>query len=373
MANTALLKPAGPGSTPVEEVQRTNRFVRAAEKTRQAFDDQTTQISASSVNKGPIDVAAVGYLRNIVLYVSTDGTGAGGSAAAADDAPWNAITDVKLTDTNGAPLIGPISGYHLYLINKWGAYTHGVYDPAVLPSYTAMDANGEFTFKLRIPVEITSNNGLGSLPNLNSAATFKFHYVVNAEANIYSTAPLTTTPSLRVRCYVEAWSQPHSMDAFGVGNETEPPGMGTAQFWSETNINITAGTQNIRFTKTGNHYRNLIFAFRNDASPSVRISSEFPVDPRIERDNKIVDTWTKVLWEDQMYERFAQSPDTGVYVIDFTHDADGRPGNENRDDWVKTTTATRYEFSGVFTGAGVLTILTNDIAVAGSQPLSSGN
>lgn len=54
---------------------------------------------------------------------------------------------------------------------------------------------------LNIPVEITSRDGLGSLPNLTSAATYKLFYSINSSGNIYSTPPATTKPGVRVKCY----------------------------------------------------------------------------------------------------------------------------------------------------------------------------
>jgi hypothetical protein len=39
---------------------------------------------------------------------------------------------------------------------------------------------------------------------------------------------------------------------------------------------------------------------------------------------------------------------------------------ENRDLWLPTLGSTRLELQGSFGGAGVLTVLTNDVAIAGS-------
>jgi len=372
MVNAALLdrpSEAAPATAPIAA----NVFVRAARETRLPFADDTTQIGSSSVQKGPFDVTPIGFLRHLVIDVETDGTGAGGSAVADEDAPWNVLQDVKLNDTTGAPLLGPLSGYHLYLINKWGAYVHGVYDPALYPSYSAMDANGEFKFKLRVPVEITSRDGLGSMPNLNSASTWKFSYNVASEGLVYSTPPVTTTPAVRVKVSIEAWSQPGPTDAFGTPNMTNPPLVGTTQYWTSQPINVSAGEQRLQFQKIGNHVRNMILVYRDDAAGADRNSAEFPDELRLEFDNIVMDTWSKRLWADQMYERFGQVADTGVYVLDYTHDADGTPGNENRHGWVKTTNGSKFQLIGNFTGTGgVLTVLTNDIAVRGASAITAG-
>jgi hypothetical protein len=57
--------------------------------------------------------------------------------------------------------------------------------------------------------------------------------------------------------------------------------------------------------------------------------------------------------------------DNGVFLYDFTHEFDGTLGQENRDLWLPTLGSTRLELQGVFANAGQLTVLTNDVAIAG--------
>ena len=62
----------------------------------------------------------------------------------------------------------------------------------------------------------------------------------------------------------------------------------------------------------------------------------------------------------------AQGLDNGVFVYDFCHEFDGSIGRENRDLWLPTLGSTRLEVQGSFANAGTLTVLTNDVAIAGS-------
>jgi hypothetical protein len=62
----------------------------------------------------------------------------------------------------------------------------------------------------------------------------------------------------------------------------------------------------------------------------------------------------------------AQGLDNGVFVYDFMHEFDGMLGRENRDLWLPTLGSTRLELQGSFGAAGTLTVLTNDVAIAGN-------
>lgn len=337
-------------------------FVRSAKEHREPFHDRTTQIGGNSVAVGPVDVAPFGFARHVVLMVETDGTGAGGGAVAANDAPWNVLQNVTLTDVNGRPIVSPMSGFDLRMINMVGAYTQGVYDPADLPSFSGVDADGEFSFKLRIPIEITGKNGLGALPNMHAGSTYKVNYNIADEATIYTTAPATTTPGVRVRMWLEAWTQPAPTSMEGSAQEQNPPHVGTSQFWSKQQVNISPGEQTIRLSRVGNHIRNLLFVFRNDAATPVRLSAEFPDPVRLNWETRLLDNVSRLVLQDQFKERYGIALPAGCFVWDFTHDADGRPGNEDRHMYLPTSQATRLELQGTFGGGGILDILTNDIA-----------
>lgn len=344
-----------------------NPFTRAARKHVEPFDDRSVVIGAGTTAVGPVDVAAFGYARHIVMLVEATG-GAGGAAtvAAHEDSPWRAIKDISLTDVNGAPIVGPMSGYDLYLANKYGAYAFDT-DPANSPVYSAVatgaGASGNFAFLLRVPLEIGSRDALGSLPNMNAASTYKLGYSIAPSTEIYTTAPATTLPTVRVRCFLEAWSQPPQADGRGIPNAVTPPALGSTQFWAKTVHNISAGEQRIRLTRVGNLIRTLVFVLRN-ATP-VRSTADFPDPFRIEWDGKIVTNSARNLLRHYIREAYGFNPDTGVFVLQFTDDLDYKPGNEMRDLYLPTTQASRLELVGSFGAAGTLTILTNDVSPAG--------
>lgn len=351
-------------------------FIRASAEHREPMGlDVSRQITTSEQDLGVFDIPAYGYVRSIVLLV-TASAGAGGTIVATEDGPWNAIKNIALTEPNGAVLQQFNSGFDCYLANKYGGYRFAS-DLKTSPTYSAITAaGGNFSFMLRIPVELSARDALGSLPNQNAAATFKLRLTLAKMADLFGGTP-TTAPTVRVQGYLEAWEQPEAVVA-GRSNQVTPPAVNTTQFWSAQQYNVNAGEQSIQLTRVGNHIRNLFLIYRT-AGGRVGANGDtaFPAVTTIALDARPLDTVDKRLWKHQMQERTnfigaanaANGLDDGVFVYDFTHEFNGSLGFENRDLWLPTLGSTRLEVKGNFATAGTLTVLTNDVAVAGEAYL----
>lgn len=356
-------------------------FIRASAEHREpAGIDTSRLLTAADQDLGVFDIPAYGYVRAIVLVVQATG-GVGTAVTAAEDAPFNALKNIALTEPNGATIAQFNTGYDCYLASKWGGYRDCAgADLKASPTFSGVGSTtGNFTFLLRIPVEINPRDALGSLPNQNAAATFKLRLTQAASTSIYGTVP-TTLPSLRVRAYLEAWDQPETQSA-GQTNQVTPPAMNTTQFWSSQTYNVNAGAQNIRLTRVGNYLRELILVFRRGGTSRANGDTDMPDPTTVYLDTRPLDIIERNNWKHQMYERTgfggaiggtvpandtAQSLDNGVFVYDFCHEFDGSLGRENRDLWLPTLGSTRLELQGTFANAGTLQVLTNDVAIAGS-------
>lgn len=362
-------------------------FIRASAEHREpcGIDVSRLLLASGAQDLGVFDISAYGYVRNIVLVVT--GTGATGTPTFAEDGPFSVLQNVALTEPNGAIIAQFNSGYDLFLANKWGGFANVVgADPRMAPT-TATDATGNFTFVLRIPLELSQRDGLGSLPNQNAAATFKLRMSLASGAAsgvLYGTAP-TLQPTVRVVAYLEAWDQPE-VSAAGMTNQTTPPAMNTTQFWSTQVFNVSAGFQTIRLTRVGNYIRNLIIIQRRAAGTRVNGQADWPDPIWLYLDARPLDNVSKALWQETMYRRSgfggraqgavgpftalaadsAGGQDSGVFVYDFCHEFNGTIGQENRDLWLPTLGSTRLEFQGTWAQSGVMTVLTNDVAIAGS-------
>ena len=344
-------------------------FVRASQLHREgAFYDQTTTLVAGSKDLGSIDVPAYGYLRSILIKVTATGDGTGG--AFAGDAPFSVIQNLYLSEPNGATIVQLSSGYNLYLANKWGGYQYAG-DPKNDPFYATTAASGTFTFFLRVPVEIDTRDALGSLPNQNAASSYKIRLSLDGGDSLYATAP-SAFPDVRVQMFLEAWDQPEP-STNGQTNQTTPPAMNTTQFLSEQILNVSPGQQTLRHTRMGNYIRNWIYVYRENGA---RTSTNWPSPTTLYWDTRPLDQLDPDVWRLQMKNRTgytgaadaANGLDTGVFVYDFCHEFDGKIGMENRDLWLPTLSSTRWEVQGNFGGltGGTLTIITNDVSVAGN-------
>ena len=326
-------------------------FTRVAKEHTEAIAfDQSTVMTAASQGPYSIEVPATGYLRSVLLVVNV--TGGVGASTAAADGPWNVLTNVTLTDAGGAPIIESVDGYELYLIAKYGGYAFSS-DPAAQASYTnTISTNGNFSFVLRVPVEVGS--GVAALANMNAAQPYRLNYRVNASTTVYSVVP-GTLPTVRVRAVLESWTAP--------ADDSKPPLYGATQLWSKQVYNINSGANTTRLQRVGNTMRNLILIHRDNTG--ARVTAMMP-DPLIlafdQRQQHVTPRAVRSLY---LTERYGYAGiDAGVDPIDYTHDWDGHPGGaELHDLWLTTSQATRLEIQGSYANAGTLTVLTNDLVL----------
>lgn len=385
-SGSAQLAPSG-GAAPMQLAP----FNRAARRHREGpfFDSGSQLLGANPRVLGPIDVPSYGFFRHIIVMVeATGGTASGTSAVAKEDAPWSILDSIQLTDVNGAPIISLMSGYDLFLANLFGAYVSRC-DPRADPMYQAVTTGGNFSFMLRIPVEISARDALGALPNQNAASTYKLNFTLREEAAIFGTNPGGTQPSVRIRCFLEAWTQPDPFDLMNTPQAVVPPAVGTTQFWTKQGGNVvSSGANRNRFSRVGNFWRNVILVFRDSSGSRAGFEASIPDPIQIEWDGRILTNDAKRVLRSVMAEQCAaiglpatssDSPaltageaaiPNGVLSYTFADDFDGRQGFELRDLWLPTTQASRIEWVGVAGAAGTVDYLINDVATAGSPYVS---
>jgi hypothetical protein len=336
------------------------------EHTEPCFDTGAFTPAAATLNLGPFDVPSFGYLRHIFLEVTTSGAGTIGAGVVSGDYPWNLFQSITLADVNGTTIFGPMDGYATKIANMVGGYAYEQ-DPSGSPIFSSSSTSP--TFFLRIPVEISHHDALGALANQSAASTYKVSLNINPNTVWYSTVP-TTTPTMRIRAFTEAWALPNVTDIAGRPQEQQPPNHGTAQYWSSATHQFAASGQiTIPQERVGNLIRNLVFISRTAAG--VRSDTVFPSPVQFWWDGRIIRQDTQNYLINRFWETQTDvTRDTGVWCYPFSNSIMNRMGDESPSMWMPTVQASRVELQGVIAAAGSVQTLTNEIAPGEVDPIA---
>jgi hypothetical protein len=227
------------------------RFPVASRPQRRFSATQVANNINGSTSFQPIALPATGFVRKIALFFTVNFQCASAGAVVAGDSPWNAIANVSLTDATGQPILQPVSGYNLYLINKY--FSSGTIDtnmprawgnPMVGPEYTysATGTSGTAVFRLDLDLEIDSTTGYGCIPNLDSNASLQLKIDVAPYTNLFAGTGVTAS-TVSVVVDQHYWA-PVGSSTGGVPNSTSPVGFGDFIETRYENQSATAGSEN---------------------------------------------------------------------------------------------------------------------------------
>lgn len=357
----------GTGASPAPASVRAVPFAQASHHGCEQGPTFTVTPGASQqvLGQGPTPLPATGYLRRVIIELSTTAAGTGGVGSG--DYPADIFNDISLTDTNGAPIFD-LSGYNTLLANTYGGYA-GAPDWRNDPDYSASSTSPAIS--PYVPLEL-DNTGLGSPANLSASSAYRLKLIVDAAANIWSVAP-GANPTFTVNVFCEYWTLPNPTDGSGRPQETAPPFAGTLQLWSQQpNISVSAGANRIPLNRTGNLFRTVLGVFRASAGGP---RSDAPIgDPVILRWD---DIWLDIVDRRTIRKRMREysndltARDTGVYIFGlYNYGADRFTGGRSVASWLPTVSATRFEISTpAGSGAGgTLDFIINDVTVASQAP-----
>lgn len=248
------------------------RFTVASRPQRRFSNTQTVSNLNGATSFQPIQLPATGFVRKIAMFFQGSMTCASAGTTVAGDAPFNLIAAVTLTDATGQPITQPVSGYNLYLLNKYLAM--GTVDggngpsfsnsPQVGPeyTYTSTGTSGTATFRLDLDLEQDFNSGYGCIPNLDSNASLQ----LKIDVAVYTVAWTGTTVSaatLSVRTTQWYWA-PVSATVGGVAAQTQPVGFGDYLETRYETQTVSAAAENlINVTNRGGMIKGVIAVSRN--------------------------------------------------------------------------------------------------------------
>jgi hypothetical protein len=356
------------------------------------YDVTTTLGSAPRWLTPQYDIPSTGFLNDVYVLVENQATntatatGTGAVGVLAEDGPYSAIASLTFTDTSSSEIIGPITGYDLYIIDKWGGYmfqddpeaSSDLFSSSSNATASAADA-GSFLFFLRIPAQLVPRDALGTLPNKSQSTPYKVKIQIAAKADVYVNAA-TPDGEIRVRMVPASYWEPTAVDGSGNPVSPQPPAVNTTQYWSKNEYQHPGGKFTIPLTNSvGYPVRNLVFIERTDGSRADG-EGDFPTDDFIlQLQSNIIFNRFKGYWLKRMLEDYGYGPigdgagqkDNGVYVLPFCRDFGPKPGWETRRGYLRTSDGMKLLAKGTWDDTGVTTVLTNYVGIGAGSSLAA--
>lgn len=331
----------------------------------------TTSLSTSAQDLPIYTPSPNNQLRALWIVCQATGTNATNSVAFNGDGPFNAYSSITFQDANEKPIIGPIDGLTLAYANKYFGYDYNG-DPRASAIYSTTTGTGStagsFTLSLRVPIEIASRDGLGSLQNQSSSSTFGLKLTLNTTANVFSTAPATSC-SVQTRILEDGWWKGNS-----AGAASRPPAAGSTQYITRGTYNSLNGAQQFQLAQgLGYPIRNVMFV-NYDVSSGNRSTSDFPDPAQLMFKGTSYWQVPVVAWKDYMSRQWnlqsttadvANGLDTGVFVLPFANDFSLLNGDEARNGYLLTDIGDAHQFIGTFNANSKLYYVVNYVAPVG--------
>lgn len=357
-------------------------FVAGTRRVDKATYDESKALNASTQDLRTYECDPNGFLGG--AYILSEAT-AGTSTAALtinQNAPFLVYDTITFNDTNNKPIVGPMTGYDLYVCNKYGGYSF-VDDAKQSPAYSAPvtasgNGSGNFTFILRLPIEIVHRDALGSLPNKSASSTFDITIRLSALTTLLGAGQTGLTVRTRIQQF--GWMDPNAADMKGNPVNQNPPGVQTTSYWAKQTYTMAAGAFNQRLQGIDSLVRCMIFVLERDGTSRQNGDTDFADPFTMQYETSMPIQRIKTVWRHMIGESFgyvaavetAGGRDYGVYPEWYNQDFGLKPGAETRLGYLPVTSATTINISGTWGAGGttkVLTVLVNKIVPANGDPM----
>jgi hypothetical protein len=335
----------------------------------------TAPIQAPLWNASP-----TGWLRGLWLDFTVTIAGNAATPVYAADGPFCAVQKITIYDLGGEVVL-QLLGYEWMIMNKFGGYFE-LGDPRADLTFAVTTGSGASAgsshFCLYLPFEAVARDSLGVVQN-ESKPGWKIELWMDSAANAFSTTPTGTgTASVRVRGYIESYTEPASSAPGGRPFAQTPPLPGTLQYWKSESQSLPGSSTKYDLSNgIGFPIRNIIYYVR-DASNATRATADanWPDPSTLLIGNVNFFTRGKNLWITKMSKAYsfgasggaapaadtAQGRENGVFPVWFTQDFTGLPGSELRFKYLDTQVNSLVRFTGQFGGATTFFALTNWLA-----------
>jgi hypothetical protein len=334
--------------------------------------DVTLAATTAAQKLGTFKLSPNGWLSGIWCLFQGTGFAAG---AYAGDAPWSGINKITFRDVGNREIIGPLTGYEWFTINKWGGYFAGQPDPRnPATGFTATTTT--FQFSLYIPLELVYRDTLGEIENKSSSASYTLEIYIDSQANTVGAA--TGTLTWRMRANLQGYTEPEAADSKGRPFSQAPPAAGTVQYWASEIWVASAGIG--RYNQQngiGYSIRNLAYiAYDNANGTRATGQTDWP-DPATLSFGKVqLFQRPELMWQNLMSRWYgltaagpdaSLTPENGVFVHSFARDFDTLVGNELRNGLLVTKAGNVLQIQGTMALAANVHVVTNYIVPPGND------
>jgi hypothetical protein len=394
----ATQAPPGPAPAPAQQQVIVRPFkIGVQDVDDEPYDVTVTLTNGTQTLTPQYEIPSTGFLNGVYILVENTVTASTATATSTstgvgvltENGPYNIIDNILFTDTNNGEIIGPVDGWDLYTISKWGGYCFQD-DPeantdlfaATANATASSSASGSFKFMLRIPVELVPRDALGSLPNKSSSTPFKIKTTVAAISTVFANSA-TVAGSCRFRMFPDSYWEPTATDGSGNPIAGNPPAVNTTQYWNKTPYSVNGGAQmsELLTNSVGFPVRNLVFALSAATGGRVTGEANFPDNWKLQLQSNLIMDRPKAYWKRKITEAYgylgagdtAGLKDNGVYVKPFCDDFYPKPGWENRRKYLRTTDGMRLQMKGTLGGSGAhtLTVYTNYVGMGQGSSLAA--
>lgn len=377
MTAPAMPRPATKGDKDATPIPG-RPFVAGSRSSDVTTYDESRALTAGTQDLRSYEIPPNGYLSHLYLYITCTTAGNAANVTFAADGPFTVLDSITLNDVNSKPIVGPINGWQLKTLQKYGGYSFQD-DARMSGEYSATTGagatGGSFSFILKLPVQIRKRDAAGSLPNKSSSATFDLAIRLSASTIPYGTPP-TTPGTVRVRVTTGGWMDPNATDLKGNPVNQDPPGVQSTQYWQVQTYPIAAGLFYQKLQGLDSYLRNMVFELRDNAG--ARTSADWPDPMSMQYEVVMPLIRPRAIWQHMVAEQFgytaaldaAGGRDTGQYPLSFCDDFSMKPGNETGLQWLPVAAATNLTLSGTIGGANLhtLVVLVNKVIPVNGDP-----
>lgn len=384
---------AKPGTAPGQAAAAPRPYpfpVGVYESLVQDYDNTVTLGATVAAWTAPVqaplwNISPTGWLRGLWTDFTLFFGGSNAAGSFSNDGPWSLIQKMTLYDLGGE-VVMQLAGYEWMNVNKFGGY-FDIGDPRGDLAFVTNPATGNSQatpaahFSYYVPLEAVKRDALGTVQN-ESKPGWKLEIWIDTAANAVSGGTAftstATTPQVRIRGYIDSYTEPASAAPNGRPFAQTPPLPGTLQYWKSENNALPSGTAKYDLSNgIGFPLRNIIY-YLHDASTGFRAAGDTdwwdPATLLIGNVNYF--TRGKNLWITLIARYFgfagigstiqtadqAQGRENGLFPVWFTADLISHAGDELRFKYLDTQVNTLVRITGSLNGAATLFAMTNWLA-----------